>query len=155
MPYLLSTDNEGGHIQGEESTTKDSLALIFHSGAYDRVSYGLSMAIVALTTGMDVHALFTHGALKRLVKGGTDSRGRETDDAFRRVLDRALDNGIIEPISQQIADGRRLGLKIYACVTAMALFDVINDELVEDVDRVIGIATFLDLAREATIVLYI
>lgn len=142
-------------MKEEKSNKVDSFAMIFHSGTYDRVSYGLSIATVALATGMEVHALFTFGAFKRLVKGGTDNLGRKTEEETRKILEKGLAKGNIKPISQQIKEAKQMGIKIYACVNAMANFDVSRDELISEVDKPMGIATFLDLARNATISLYI
>lgn len=142
-------------MKEEESNKGDGLTLIFHSGAYDRVSYGLSLAKGALATGMEVHALFTFGALRRLVKGGTDDLGKETEEETRRILEKSLAKENIQPLSQQIKETKHMGLKIYACVNAMANFNVSRDELISEVDKPMGIATFLELARKATISLYI
>ena len=139
----------------EEGSKGNSLVIVFHSGVYDRVSYGLSISIVALATGMEVHALFTYGAFRRLVKGRTDNLGKETEEETRKILEKNLAKGNMDPISQQIKEAKQMGFKIYACVNAMANFNVSRDELISEVDKSMGIASFLELARNATISLYI
>ena len=34
-----------------------SVAIILHSGSYDRASYAITLALVALSTGMEAHIL--------------------------------------------------------------------------------------------------
>ena len=48
-----------------------------------------------------------------------------------------------------------MGLKTYACVNAMANFNVSKNELISEVDKPKGLATFLELAKDAAITLYI
>ncbi len=138
-----------------ETERSDSLAMIFHSAAYDKVGYGLIIAKAALSMGMEVHTLFTYGALKRLARNNTDILGEETDSEILEIVEKGLTLGIIYPISHQIKDAKRLGMKIYACVTTMTILDIHQDDLIEEVDKVTGIASFLDIASNASISLYI
>ncbi|MHA1959115.1 MAG: DsrE/DsrF/DrsH-like family protein [Candidatus Thorarchaeota archaeon] len=141
-------------MAGKENET-ERMALVFHSGAYDRVGYGLTMALVALSTGMNVHSFFTHGALQRLIPGATDKLGDETGHAARELVEDGIDMGALEPISQQFTKAKGIGLKVYACVTVMALLDKTKDDLIPEVDDVIGLATYLDIARDAKVTFYI
>jgi peroxiredoxin family protein len=51
---------------------------------------------------------------------------------------------------------KRFGGKIYACPAAMAFHSVTKDELIDEVDKVCGIATFLEeSAGDASLTLYI
>ncbi|MFQ5832394.1 MAG: DsrE/DsrF/DrsH-like family protein [Candidatus Thorarchaeota archaeon] len=142
-------------MKDSENKKGDSLAMIFHSASYDKVGYGLIIAKAALSMGMEVNTLFTYGALNRLARNNTDTLGEETDSEILDVVEKGLTLGIIYPISHQIKDAKRLGLKIYACVTTMTLLDINQDELIEEVDKVTGIASFLDIASNATMSLYI
>jgi len=40
-----------------------------------------------------------------------------------------------------------MGVKIYACVTAMSIMNVKNEELIKEVDQVMGLSQFLVLSR--------
>ncbi len=134
---------------------KGKVAIILHSGSYDRVSYAISIASTALALGMDAHMLFTYGGLKRLAKNHIDNLGEETSEDIRQIVARGLALGHIESISTLLKDAKRMGLKVYACVAAMAALNIARGELVDEVDRSIGLATFLELARDASITLYI
>ncbi len=134
---------------------KERAAIIVHSGSYDRVYYALSISLVSLAMGMDVNVLFTYSALKRLVKERTDIVGDETDRELRIVFEKGLTKGSIQSITTQLRDAKRMGLKIYACVAAMATLNITREELIEEVDEVVGLAAFLDLARNSALTLYV
>lgn len=134
---------------------KDRAALILHSGAYDRASYALSIAMVALAMGMEVHLLVTWGGLKRFVRDQADALGEETTREFREPLEKGLVKGSLQPFRESLQEAKKLGLKVYACVNAMAILSITRDELIEEVDQVVGLATFLELARDAALSLYI
>lgn len=45
---------------------RKGLAIIFHSGSYDRISHGLSIALTALALGREVRLFFSYWALEYL-----------------------------------------------------------------------------------------
>ncbi len=142
-------------MKNDKGTKTDTLAIIFHSPAYDRVSYGLMLAKTALAYGMEVVTLFTFGALRRLVKGAADNLASETQDDMRDAIEMGLEVGILQPISEQIREAKRVGLRLHACVTAMTLFDLRQDDLIEEVDSIAGLGMFVDIARDAAMSIYL
>jgi peroxiredoxin family protein len=146
---------EGGCLQNEENSETNTLAIIFHSPAYDRINYGLNLVKTALAYGMEVVALFTFGALKRLVKGSTDDIAPETGNEMKDAIEMGLEVGILAPISEQIREAKRLGLRLNVCVTTMTLFNLSIEDLIEEVDSVAGLGMFVDIARNAAMSLYI
>ncbi len=146
---------EGAILQNNKDRKTDTLAIIFHSPAYDRVNYGLMMAKAALAHEMEVVSLFTFGALKRLVKGAVDTLASETRDDMKEAIKLGLEAGILLPISEQIRDAKRNGLRIHACVTAMTLFNLSKEDLIEDVDSIAGLGMFVDIARDAAMSIYV
>ena len=133
----------------------DTLAIIFHSPEYDRISYGLMLAKAALAQGMEVVTQFTFGALKRLVKGAIDDVAPETQSDMKDAIEMGLEVGILLPISEQIREAKRLGLQLHVCVTAMTLFNLSQDDLIEEVDSVAGLGMFVDIARDAAMSIYV
>lgn len=134
---------------------KELIAIILHSGAYDRVSYALSLATVGLAIGMEAHILLTYGGLGRFVKGHLEDMEDETDSQLKGFIARGLASGGIQNLEAQLADARKLGLKIYACASAMSNMNIIRRDLREEVDEVMGLVTFMKFARTATINWYI
>lgn len=126
-----------------------------HSGAYDRASYALSLALVALAMGCEVHMLLTYGGLLRFTKGRLEKIGEETPEPERRIVEHGLSTGGIEPLGKYLDNARKLGLRLYACANAMAVMNISRAQLVSEVDEVTGLAAFMRLAQEADINWYI
>ena len=120
------------------------VAIIIHSPSYDRVSYALTLAAMSAAQLKDVSVLFTYGAIRRLVKDKTDEVGDETDAWIRRDLPLGLEKGSIKKISEMISYLKGFGGKIYACSAAMTFHNIVKDTLVDEVDGVTGISTFLE-----------
>ena len=138
------------------SVSKDGkIAIVLHSGAYDRANYALSIATVALAMGMEVHMIYTYGGFRRLIKGYTDDLGEETPREIKSIIQNGIKKGNIPPISKQIKEATRMGLKTYACVNAMANFNIAKDQLISEVEKPMGIATFLELTKDAAKTLYV
>ena len=139
----------------EKSAGKERVTVILHSGSYDRASYALSIALVALASGMEAHMLLTYEGLRRFTGGHLEDVGEETSPNIRTNLERGLQSGGIQSLETQLADAKRLGLRVYACPNAMAALNIGLDEMLPEVDNVMGLATFLELARTAAINWYI
>ena len=151
-PREKDSSPDSPDLSGSE---KERAVLVLHSGAYDRASYALSMALVALAMGMEVHILFTYGGLSRLVKGHSEEMGQETDSSLRPLLEKALATGRIPSFTESLREAKKMGLKVYACAAAMALLNVSRQELIAEVDQVTGLAKFLELAKNASLSFYI
>lgn len=137
------------------SPDREKVAIILHSGAYDRASYALSLALVALASGMEVHLLLTYEGLRRFTRGRLAGMGEETSSVVRASLERGLKSGGVQHLETQLADAKVLGLKVYACPTAMANLNITQADLLDEVNGIVGLAAFLGLARTATINWYI
>ena len=131
------------------------VTIILHSGAYDRASYALSIALVALASGMEVHLLLTFEGLGRFTKGHLADIGEETSPRVRSNIEQGLESGGIQHLAVQLADAKKLGLKLYACPNAMAALNIPLSEVLEEVDSVMGLAAFLELAGTTAINWYI
>lgn len=130
--------------------------MIINSASYDRVEHALTIAAMLATLGREVHVLFTHGSLLRLKKGFTDKIGEETEEWIREAIKAGVKKGTMRKISELLTELKRFGGKIYACPAAMAFHSVTKDELINEVDKVCGIATFFEeLASDASLTLYI
>lgn len=134
---------------------KGRIAIILHSGSYDRASYALSLATASLALGMEVHILLTYGGLRRFVRGHLEDMEEETESQVKGFVARGLSTGGIRSLEALLADARKLGIKLYACANAMSNMNISRQELMEEVDEVMGLVTFLRFARTATINWYI
>lgn len=142
-------------MRSPDDGTQQRVAIILHSGAYDRIAYAISMATVYLAMGCQVQVLVTFGALRRFVAGHLQAIDEETPVALRERFERGLATGGIQPLAQTLADAKKMGLKLYACSNAMASLNIARNELSPDVDGVMGLAAFTGFALEATNTWYI
>ena len=142
-------------MTGIVSPEKERVTIILHSGAYDRASYALTLALVALASGMEAHMLLTFEGLRRFTKGHLADIGEETSSSLKVNIERGLQSGGIQPLEAQLANARKLGLKLYACPNAMAALNIGLSDLLAEIDSIMGLAAFLQLARKASINWYI
>lgn len=133
----------------------EKVAIVLHSSSYDRASYALTLALVALSTGMEAHMLLTHGGLRRFSRGHLEEMGDETTTQSRKDVEFGLMTGALNTLEKQLADAKELGLKLYACNGVMAAFNIRREDLVPEVDEDIGLGTFLEIARTAAVNWYI
>ncbi len=134
---------------------KERVAIILHSGSYDRASYALTLAHVALASDMEVHMLLTFEGLRRFTRDHIADIGDETSPNLKPSIDLGLESGVIQPLARQLAEAKKLGLKMYACPNAIACLNIALSDLVDEVDDIMGLAAFLQLARAAAINWYI
>ena len=90
------------------TTQRDSekVTIILHSGSYDRTSYALTMALVALATGMETHMLLTHGGLRRFTDGHLEEMGEETTAQSRKDIEFGLLEARIEAMLRRVSRSR-------------------------------------------------
>lgn len=125
-------------------TDKKGLAIIFHSGSYDRIYHGLSIALAALALGREVRFFFTYWALEYLKRDKSslfklDKEGQ----AHRKILERNIKNGHMQKVLELVTQSKVMGAKFYACTSSMGLLNIARDELINEVDKSMGITTFL------------
>ncbi len=104
---------------------------------------------------MEVHLLLTFEGLKRFTKGHLADIGEETSSSVRTNIERGLESGGIQSLEVQLADAKKLGLKLYACPNAMAALNIGLSELLDEINNIMGLAAFLEFARTASINWYI
>lgn len=123
---------------------RKGLGIIFHSGSYDRIYHGLSIALTALALGRRVKLFFTYWALEYLRRdtSPTVSLNKEGEH-YQRVIEDHIEKGHMKRISEFLSEAKELGATLYACISSMALLNITRDELIDEVDESTGIAIFL------------
>ena len=137
-----------------ETSETELLAINLHSGSYDRVTNALSLAIISLATGMEVHILLTYQALWRFRKGHLEDLDW-TEEAFQDVFTSGIAEKGVTPITTKLAEAKEMGLKLYACPNAMLNMGIAPEELVDEVDELMGLVAFVSIAKTAKINWYI
>ncbi len=124
-------------------TDKKGLSIIFHSGSYDRIYHGFSIVLVALALGREVRCFFTYWALEYLVKGKSVFQLNEEGQTHRKILEEHMKKGHIQKISELLTQAKSLDAKFCVCTNSMGLLNISRDELVNEVDKSMGLTTFL------------
>ena len=123
---------------------KKGLGVIFHSGSYDRLYHGFSLALAASALGREVRLFFSYWALEYLKKDGLagfrlDNEGKK----HKEIIEKNIERGHLEKISELIRQSKAMGVKIYACTSSMGLLNIVRHELIPEVDKSMGLTTFL------------
>jgi len=134
---------------------QEKVGIIINSASYDRVAYALTIASTSAAVGKEVHVLFTYGAVQRLMKGKANEIGEETGAWIREHVTLGTLTGAIPKISELLNNLIKFGGKVYACVSAMALHNIMKEELVEEVDEVTSITSFLEKLEDTSTLLYV
>jgi peroxiredoxin family protein len=132
----------------DQTSAKERITIILHSGAYDRASYALCIAQAALACGIDVHMLLTFEGLRRFTQGHLTQIGEETPSTVKPDLLQGLEMGSIQPLDEQLAELKEMGLKIYACPNALASCRIPLRDII-GLDEPMGLVAFLQLAKGA------
>jgi len=136
---------------------KQKIAFVVHSGSLDKLYPVLMLASTGGAMDAEVHLFFTFWGLDAVKKGGLDKA------KLPRVM--SLGTGImkgkikkvgIPSLRELLEMCRETGnVKIYACSTTMELMNVSKDELIPEVDEIVGAATFLEIAMDADVQMFI
>ncbi|MDK2383379.1 MAG: DsrE/DsrF/DrsH-like family protein [Candidatus Korarchaeota archaeon] len=58
-------------------------------------------------------------------------------------------------VRDMIKECKDLGVKFYACSTTMEMFGLKREDLIEEVDDVVGATTFMNMAMEDSVVMFV
>ena len=131
------------------SVEKKGLAVIFHSGSYDRLYHGLSLSLSALALGREVRMFFTYWALGCLRKDAPSSFSLDREArAHQEIIDKNVKAGHMQRLPELFSQAKQLGAKFYACTQSMGLLNISRDELAKEIDKSMGITTFLTEAAQ-------
>ncbi len=125
------------------------LVIIFHSGSFDRIHHGLSIALTASVLGRNVRLFFTYWALEYLRRGKLPILSLDKEgENHKSVVENNIEKGHMQKISDVLSQTKQMGAKLYTCVSSMALLNIARDELIDEVDESAGMATFLTETEE-------
>lgn len=131
---------------------KMGLGIIFHSGSNDRFYHGMSIGLAALALGRNVKFFFTYWALEYLKKGNSSAFENKVDQeensAHFQIIQENIRKGHLESFSELIAQSKALGAEFYTCTSSMSILNIALDELIEEVNRPMGLTTFLKETAE-------
>jgi len=161
-----------------QETKTEKVTIVVLSGDMDRVMAALIIATGAAAMGMKVTMFFTFWGLNAIRKKGAASSAK---DWLRRAfgwinkggadslpLSRFNFGGLGAGLMKQVMKGNRmpgvpelletaqdLGVKIIACTTTLGLLGISKDTLIDGVDQLAGVTTYLAEARQGAVNLFI
>ena len=128
-----------------EQTPK--LAVVLLSSDLEKLHAGALMGSVAAMSGMTVYVFVSMDALEQFRKDVIADKRFKTGTVGPMLIEKEV------PLYHElIHQGIELGnLHLYACALAMDVMGWKNDELIDDVEEVIGVNQFFGLAEGAQI----
>ncbi len=131
---------------------KEEMALIFHSGSYDRIYHGLSIALAAAALGREVRCFFTYWALGYVKKDKDLNLQFDDEGKIREArIRKSIEEGHILNVKEAFSQLKAMGGKVYACSSSMGLLNISRDELATEVDKSMGLTTFLVETKKSQI----
>lgn len=132
-------------------------AYVVHSGTLDKLYPVFMLASTGGAMDAEVHLFFTFWGLDAVKKGGLDKAKLPGIMSIGTGMMKGKIKKVGVPsLPELMKMCRDTGnVKIYACSTTMAMMDVKKEELIDEVDEIVGAATFLDLAMDADVQMFI
>lgn len=132
-------------------------AYVVHSGTLDKLYPVFMLASTGGAMDAEVHLFFTFWGLDAVKKGGLESAKLPGIMSLGTGMMRGKIKKVgIPSLPELMKMCRDTGnVKIYACSTTMAMMDVKKEELIDEVDEIVGAATFLDIAMDAQVQMFI
>jgi peroxiredoxin family protein len=154
------------------------VTLIVFSGDMDKAMAAFNIAIGAASMGMEATMFFTFWGIHILKRPNAPSKAR---GFIRRMLSMMSPAGAhklplsklnmlgmgpfmmkklmrqykMPDVQEMIALAKRGGVKLIACTVTMELMGISKDQLIDEVDTLAGVATYLSEASEANVNLFI
>lgn len=159
-------------------TEQKHLAMVCWSSDLDRVWPTLILATTAAASGMKVDVFFTFWGLRVLQRNNKRVTGRNWMQVGEAMVDRGgtrhlklgkvhfggLGTWMIKRLAKQhnvatpdelLEMAKDLGVQLHPCQMTMDLYGLDQKDFVEGLQPTLGAASFLDMAAEADIVLFI
>jgi peroxiredoxin family protein len=149
----------------EKAVQQSKLCIILSKGSLDMVYPAFMIGTTAATMGTEVHIFFTFwglGVLNRskvasLKVSPVGNPGMPMPNiigmlpGMTAMATRMMKGKIRETktptIPEMVAMSKELGIKLHACSTSMEFLGVGKDDLIPEVDDIIGASTFLQLSE--------
>jgi peroxiredoxin family protein len=161
-----------------QETKPDRVTIVVLSGDMDRVMAAFIIATGAAAMGMQVTMFFTFWGLNAIRRKGASTGAK---DWLRRMfgflnkggadtlplsrfhfwglgtsmMKRVMREHRMPGIAELMETARDLGVRFIACTTTMGLMGITKDTLVDGVDQLAGVTTYLAEAKQGSVNLFI
>ncbi|MEM1520093.1 MAG: DsrE/DsrF/DrsH-like family protein [Candidatus Korarchaeum sp.] len=149
------------------------LLIIASKGTLDMAYPPLILAQVGAAMGLEVAVFFTFWGLNIIRKDtidklkispvGNPALGMPNilgvlpgmTSLVTGMMKRRIEGIKMSTVREMIKDCKELGVKFYACSNTVELMGLRREHLIDEVDDIVGATTFLEMASEDAIVLFI
>jgi len=151
------------------------ISIVCFSGDFDKIVAAYTIATGAAATNREVTMFFTFWGLNALKKKqghswlGKDFLSRMFNflmgglkclplsrlnfaGASPKLMTGMMKKNNVATLPELIEAADALGIRVYACEMAMQILGVTKDDLVDSVQEVVGVATFLNESEDAHII---
>jgi len=134
-------------------------AIIVHSGDMDKVYSALILGNGALAMGLEVYLFFTFWGLQRLKKGGLEKGPLSKMNMLglgKWMIKRKMKQAKVASLEKMFQDFKELGGHVLACDMTMDIMGVKKEDLRDDlISDYCGVGTYMDVAKDASVTLFI
>jgi len=151
----------------EREVASQKFCVILSKATLDMAYPAFMMATTASTMGIEAHIFFTFWGLEVLDKrkvgslkvSSVGNPGMPMPNIIgmlpgmtavaTRMMNQKMEHVKMPSIPQMIENAKSMGVKLHACSTTMEVMGVTKDNLIPEVDDIIGAATFLQISNGA------
>jgi peroxiredoxin family protein len=157
----------------KEQQKRNRLVIVCSKGSLDMAYPPLFLANTAAAMGMQVDLYFTFWGMYMISKKTIDSLKVSAvgnaaipipnilgmipgmSSMMTSMMQKKMQKIKVPSVREMIATAKENGVKFHACSNTMEIMGFKKEDLIPEVDDVIGAATYLDLAAEDAITLFI
>ncbi len=144
-------------MKEEHEKERRKLAIVVQGGTIDKLYCAFILASTAVATDIEAHLYFTFWGLQMLVKGAMESAGLPA--TYKHIEEKMRENlkTMNYPTPYEMLKRLKKSslFKMYACSPTMEMFGIKREDLVPEVEEIVGAATFLEIASTADVTLFI
>lgn len=152
---------------------RNKLVIVCSKGSLDMAYPPLMLATTGAAMGMEVHLYFTFWGINMISKKTIDSLkispvGNPAlpmpnilgmlpgmTSMLTSMMQKKMDKIKMPTIPEMIKTAKESGVKFHACSPTLDMMGLKREDLIPEVDDIIGAATYLDLASEDAITLFV
>lgn len=157
----------------KEQPKRNKLVIVCSKGSLDMAYPPLFLATTAAAMGMQVDLYFTFWGMNMISKKNIDSMkvspvGNAAlpipnilgmipgmSSMMTSMMKKKMQKIKVPSVREMIATAKESGVKFHACSNTMEIMGFKKEDLIPEVDDIIGAATYLDMAAEDAITLFI
>lgn len=136
----------------------EKMAFIVGSDKFEKLMMSIILSRTGAAMDVETHIFFTFWGLNLLKNGGADKAKINMPPLMRNLgtwmIKRKLINAGFKKPSEMLKELVKTGkVHLHACSTTLELFGLKKEDLIPEVEDIVGAATFLDIAADADKVL--